>query len=91
MEDSASGKHSRRHSNTDSANFVPDKREPDGVCTKLSVRFDGVDLLKPLDARSRYTGGTVYQCHRQKPVYRRHGIIIDRVTNAANVKNALCI
>ena len=30
-------------------------------------------LLNPLNARSRYTSGTVYKCHRQKPVYRRHG------------------
>ena len=29
-------------------------------------------IINPLDARSRYTGGTVYQRQRQKPVYRRH-------------------
>ena len=29
--------------------------------------------LNPLDPRSRYTGGTVYQRNRQKTVYRRHG------------------
>ena len=37
---------------------------------ELSIKIYGVN---PLDARSHYTGGTVYQRHRQKPVYRRHG------------------
>ena len=31
------------------------------------------DILNPLDARGRYTGGTVYQRNRQKTIYRRHG------------------
>ena len=30
-------------------------------------------VINPLDARSRYTGGTVYQRHHPKPVDRRHG------------------
>ena len=36
----------------------------------------GIPALRklPYDARSRYTVGTVYQCHCQKPIYRRHGI-----------------
>ena len=39
----------------------------------LDRRRDYPLTVNPLDARSRYTGGTVYQRHRQKPVYRRHG------------------
>ena len=45
---------------------------------KVITDFISFDVLiyfrfNPLDARSRYTGSTVYQRHRQKPVYRRHG------------------
>ena len=42
------------------------------ACDNLEEAAQMVSF-NPLDARSRYTGGTVYQRHHQKPVYRRHG------------------
>ena len=43
------------------------------VITHISVKKKRSFYINPLDARSRYTGGTVYQRHRPKPVCRRDG------------------